>query len=63
MPVPRHGDFCRILTIHNNPENLQLPAGFKHKQLVLADVETEDVSQYFNESYTYIEEARAAREG
>ena len=53
----------RILTVHNNPENLTPPPRFKHKRLILADVETEDVSKYFNESFTYIEEARAAHEG
>ena len=30
---------------------------------MLADVETEDISQYFNESYNFIEEAKTAREG
>lgn len=54
---------CRILTIHNNPENLKPPGRYKHKQFVLADVETEDVSKFFDESYTFIEESRAAKEG
>ncbi len=49
--------------MHNNPENLKPPSRFKHKQCILADVETEDISKYFNESYTFIEEAQSAREG
>lgn len=49
--------------MHNNPENLKPPSKFKHKQLILADVETEDISKYFNDTYTFIEEAKSAGEG
>lgn len=54
---------CRILTIHNNPDNLKPPSKIKHLKIELADVETEDVSRFFNDSYTFIEEARTAKEG
>lgn len=53
----------RVITIHNNPENMQLPGSFKHLRLQLADVDTQDVSKFFAPSYTFIEEARAANEG
>ena len=54
---------ARIVTIHNNPENLQPPARFKHLRFTLADVDTADVSQFFNASYEFIEEARVRNEG
>jgi hypothetical protein len=53
----------RVITIHNNPENMQLPGRFKHLRLQLADVDTQDVSKFFAPSYTFIEEARAGNEG
>lgn len=53
----------RVITIHNNPENMKLPAKFKHLRLQLADVDTQDISKYFAPSYAFIEEARAANEG
>ncbi len=53
----------RVITIHNNPENMQLPSRFKHLRLQLADVDTQDVSKFFAPTYTFIEEARAANEG
>lgn len=49
--------------MHNNPENLKPPSKIKHEQMILADVETEDISKYFNDSYTFIEAARAAKKG
>ena len=53
----------RVLTIHNNPENLHLPARFQRLTFELADVDTQDVSPFFAPSYDFIEGARAAREG
>ncbi|BDA42767.1 probable dual specificity protein phosphatase 6 at N-terminal half [Coccomyxa sp. Obi] len=53
----------RVITIHNNPENMQLPAKFKHLRLQLADVDTQDISKFFATAYTFIEEARGANEG
>jgi len=52
-----------VLTIHNNPENLRLPARFQRLTFELADVDTQDVSPFFAPSYDFIEGARAAREG
>lgn len=52
-----------MLTIHNNPENLRLPARFQRLSFVLADVDTQDVSPFFAPSYDFIEAARAAGEG
>ena len=52
-----------MITIHNNPENLKLPGRFKQLRFQLADVDTQDVSQYFNASYEFVEEARGAGEG
>ncbi len=59
----RRGCHDRVITIHNNPENMQLPAKFKHLRLQLADVDTQDISKFFATAYTFIEEARAANEG
>ena len=53
----------RVLTIHNNPENLRLPPRFQRLSFTLADVDTQDVSPFFAPSYDFIEAARAAREG
>ncbi len=54
---------CRVITIHNNPENMKLPSRFKHLRFQLADVDTQDVSQFFDASYQFIEEGRGANEG
>ncbi|KAK3246224.1 hypothetical protein CYMTET_44231, partial [Cymbomonas tetramitiformis] len=48
----------RVLTIHNIPENLELPKSFKHLRMTLADVEGENISQYFEESFSFLEKAR-----
>lgn len=53
----------RVVTIHNNPENMALPARFRHLRFQCADVDTVDITQYFAPSYTFIEEGRAAGEG
>lgn len=53
----------RIISIHNNPENLQVPKGFQHLKMTVADVHTQDITPYFNPSYDYIEEARASNSG
>ena len=52
-----------MITIHNNPENMKLPERFKQLRLQLADVDTQDVSQFFDASYQFIEEGRGAGEG
>lgn len=52
----------RIISIHNNPENLQVPKGFQHLKMTVADVHTQDITPYFNPSYDYIEEARLANQ-
>ncbi len=54
---------CRVISIHNNPENLELPAKYARLQFALADVDTQDVSPFFAPSYDFIEEARAAGHG
>ena len=54
---------CRVITIHNNPENMKLPKRFKQLRLQLADVDTQDVSQFFDTAYQFIEEGRGAGEG
>lgn len=56
-------DACRVITIHNNPENIKLPKRFKQLRLQLADVDTQNVSQFFDASYQFIEEGRGAGEG
>eukprot|EP00884_Botryococcus_braunii_P013251 jgi/Botrbrau1/21927/Bobra.0249s0051.1 len=51
----------RIITVHNNPENLNPPSRFKHLKFTMADVETEDISKLFAPTYDFIEEAREAK--
>lgn len=53
----------RVLTIHNNPENLQLPPNFQRLQFQLADVDTQDCSPFFAPTFDFVEEARAAGHG
>ncbi|GAX75987.1 hypothetical protein CEUSTIGMA_g3430.t1 [Chlamydomonas eustigma] len=53
----------RVITIHNHPENLKLPGKFKQLRLELPDVESADISQYFNQVYEFVEEGRAQAEG
>lgn len=47
-----------VLTIHNNPENLKLPADTTHLRLTLADVDSENIAQYFEESFQFFEKCR-----
>ncbi len=67
MPWSGLGRGCflthRVVSIHNNPENLQLPAKYQRLQFSLADVDTQDISPFFAPSYDFIEEARAAGQG
>ena len=42
---------------------MKLPSKFKHLRFQLADVDTQDVSQFFDASYQFIEEGRGASEG
>ena len=53
----------RVISIHNNPENLQPPKAFQQLKMTVADVHTQDITPFFNPSYDYIEEARAKNEG
>mmetsp|Transcript_11961 Transcript_11961/g.35836 ORF Transcript_11961/g.35836 Transcript_11961/m.35836 type:complete len:480 (-) Transcript_11961:160-1599(-) len=50
----------RVVTIHNSPENMELPAKFKHLRFQLADVDTQNVAPFFNTTYDFVEEGRAA---
>lgn len=52
-----------VVTIHNEPSNMKLPPRFKHVRFSLADVSTEDISQYFAPTYDIIDAARAKRHG
>lgn len=54
---------CRLVSIHNNPENLKVPKGFQQLKMTVADVHTQDITPYFNPSYDLIEEARNSNEG
>lgn len=56
-------DVCRLISIHNNPENLQVPKGFQQLKMTVADVHTQDITPYFNPSYDFIEEARNNNQG
>ena len=42
---------------------MKLPSRFKQLRFQLADVDTQDVSQFFDASYQFIEEGRGANEG
>ncbi len=52
-----------IITIHNNPENLKPAKGFRHLQIQLADLDTENISKHFSSSFDFIEQARSKGEG
>ena len=52
-----------MVTIHNNPENVVLPAKVAQLQFQLADVDTQDASPFFAPTFDLIEEARAAGQG
>ena len=54
---------CRLISIHNNPENLKVPKGFQQLKMTVADVHTQDITPYFNPSYDFIEEARNNNQG
>lgn len=56
-------DACRLISIHNNPENLKVPKGFQQLKMTVADVHTQDITPYFNPSYDFIEEARNSHQG
>ena len=47
----------------HDAENMKLPPRFRHLRFQLADVDTQNVTPYFNASYDFIEEARAAGHG
>ena len=52
-----------MVTIHNNPENLEVPASFQQLRFQLADVDTQDCSPFFAPTFSFIEEGRAVGEG
>ena len=54
---------CRVLTIHNSPEEVKFPAEVEHLRMQLADVETQDISPLFAPSYDFIEAGVHAKEG
>lgn len=47
-----------IVTIHNNPDELQLPSRFHHLKIELPDIPSADISVHFNAVYEHIEAAR-----
>jgi dual specificity MAP kinase phosphatase len=49
--------------VSGGAENMKLPPRFRHLRFQLADVDTQNVTPYFNASYDFIEEARAAGHG
>lgn len=49
----------RIITIHNDPENLKVPAKMKHMKVTAADLPSTDLSCFFNATYEFIEEGAA----
>ena len=53
-------NFASILTIHNNPANLKPPAGTKHLQIEMPDIDSADLTPWLRPAYEFIEEARSA---
>ncbi len=49
--------------IHNNPENLKPPPHVQHLRFTLADVDTADISRYFNTAYEFIDDAMRKGQG
>lgn len=54
---------CRLITIHNHPDNLKPPAGFKHLKFTLADIDTADIAPAFGPTFDFIEGARSSNQG
>lgn len=48
----------RIMTVHNNPEDLRPQPGVKHLTFCLPDVATANIAPLFQSSYVFIEEAK-----
>lgn len=57
------GFSCRVITIHNNPNDVELQSKYQHLKFQLPDLETENIAQFFQPTYEFIEQARAARQG
>jgi hypothetical protein len=54
---------CRVITVHNHPENLKLPATTRHLKYQLADIESADISPLLGPAFEFIEQAQARKEG
>lgn len=54
---------CRVITVHNHPENLKLPATTRHLKYQLADIESADISPLLGPAFDFIEQAQARKEG
>lgn len=53
----------RLLTIHNMPETLSAPSMIAHHMKAqLADVDTEDITQFFAKAISFIDSAKKAKE-
>jgi dual specificity MAP kinase phosphatase len=52
-----------VLTIHNNPERLALPAGVRRMQIQMADVESEELGPWLRQAHAFIEAGREAGHG
>jgi len=49
-----------VVTLHNNPEDLEVPGDVRHVRATLADVATEDISRHFPAAFEAIDEAARA---
>ena len=53
----------RIVTIHNNPENLKPPDRYQHMRIEMPDIDVADITAHFSPTYNFIEEGRIAGQG
>ena len=52
-----------MITIHNHPQNMTLPAAYAHLKIELPDIDTADITAHFGPSFNFIEEGRVKNQG
>ena len=53
----------RVITIHNNPDNLTLPATYAHLRIEMPDIDTANITAHFDPTFNFIEEGRVKGHG
>lgn len=61
--VPDLHAWCRVITIHNNPDNMTLPGAYAHLRIEMPDIDTANITAYFDPTFNFIEEGRVKGHG